>query len=89
LAWEIKFKESARKIFDRLDRSVQKQLLKFLNKKIAPLENPRVFGRPLSYDKLGLWRYRIADYRIMCQIDDEAISILIVKVGHRKDIYNE
>lgn len=89
MAWEIRFKAGARKAFDKLDRSIQKKILKFLNTKIAPLENPRVFGKPLSYDKYGLWRYRVEDYRLVCQIDDAAIHIMIIKIGHRKEVYDE
>lgn len=88
MAWEIEFKPSARKVFDKLDRSIQRKILKFLNKKIAPLENPRVFGKSLSYDKYGLWRYRIEDHRVICQIDDGIIKIVVVKVGHRKEVYD-
>ncbi|MSP53800.1 MAG: type II toxin-antitoxin system RelE/ParE family toxin [Gammaproteobacteria bacterium] len=89
MAWEIEFKPSARKIFDKLDRSIQKKVLKFLNTKIAPLKDPRVFGKPLQYEQYGLWRYRVEDYRIICQIDDGTIKIVVVKVGHRRDIYDE
>lgn len=54
-----------------------------------PLKNPRVFGKPLSYDQYGFWRYRVEDYRIVCHIDDKKIEIIVVKVGHRKDIYDK
>lgn len=89
MAWKIEFKPSARKVFDKLDRSIQKKILKFLNTKIAPIKDPLVFGKPLQYEQYGLWRYRVEDYRIICQIDKGAIKILIVKIGHRRDIYDE
>lgn len=89
MAWEIEFRPSARKAFDKLDTFTQKKILKFLNKKIAPLENARAFGKPLAHEKYGLWRYRVEDYRIICQIDDATIRILVVKIGHRKDVYDE
>lgn len=72
-----------------MDKSVQKKIIHFLKKKIAPLDNPRIFGKPLLHDKAGLWRYRVEDHRVICQIDDNAIMILVVKVGHRKEIYDE
>lgn len=88
MAWKIEFKPSARKAFNRLDRSVQKKILKFLNIRIAPLENPRVFGKPLSYDHYGFWRYRVENFRIVCVIDDNAVTIVVVRVAHRKEVYN-
>lgn len=84
MAWEIEFRPSARKIFDKLNKSIQRKILKFLNKKIAPLENLRAFGKSLSYDKYSFWRYRVEDHRIICQIEDDKIKIVVAKVGHRK-----
>jgi len=89
LAWTIKWDIRAQKEFDKLDRSIQKTILNFLIKKISPLDNPRVFGKPLSYEKFGLWRYRIGDHRIICRIDDASIHMVVVKVGHRKKVYDE
>lgn len=87
LVWTIKFNASALKQFKKLDKSIQKKILKFLTLRISPLENPRISGKPLSYDKFGLWRYRIEDFRIVCQINDDALLILVVRVGHRKEVY--
>jgi mRNA interferase RelE/StbE len=88
LVWEIEFRPSARKAFDKLYKSVQKKILAFL-KKIIPLESSCAFGKALSHDKQGLWRYCIENHRIICQIDDSIIKIVIVKVGHRKEVYDE
>ncbi len=87
MVWTIKFNASALKQFKKLDKSIQKKILKFLTLRISPLENPRISGKPLSYDKFGLWRYRIEDFRIVCQINDDALLILVVRVGHRKEVY--
>lgn len=89
MVWTIEWEEKAKKEFKKLDHSIQKKILKFLIKRIAKLENPRVFGKSLSYEKFGLWRYRIEDFRIICSIDDGAIVILVVQVGHRKEIYDK
>jgi mRNA interferase RelE/StbE len=89
LGWKIEFRLNVRKAFKKLDKSIQKKILKFLNKKISPLKNPRVFGKSLSHDKYGLWRYRIENYRIICQINDDAIVIVVVKIGHGKEVYDE
>ncbi len=89
MVWKIEWEGKALKEFKKMEKSIQKKILKFLNIKIAKLENPRVSGKPLSYDKVGLWRYRVENFRIVCKIDDEAIVILVVLVGHRKTIYEK
>jgi mRNA interferase RelE/StbE len=50
-------------------------------------ENPRNFGKELSANKAGLWRYRFADIRIVCKIDDAIVTVLVLRVGHRKNVY--
>lgn len=89
MAWTINWEEKAVKELKKLDRSIQKKILKFLNTRIVNLEDPRVSGKPLSYDKHGLWRYRLEDFRIMCRIDDAEIVILVIQVGHRKEVYDK
>lgn len=89
MVWEIKWTENALKSMKKIDFSVQKKIHKFLKERIAKLDNPRVFGKPLSYEKFGLWRYRIEDFRIICRINDDALVVLVVQVGHRKEIYEK
>lgn len=89
MVWTIEWDIKAHKEFKRLDRSIQKKILNFLTQKISPLDNPRVFGKPLSYDKFGLWRYRVGDFRIVCKLNDDIIKIIVIKIGHRKDVYDE
>lgn len=89
MAWTINWEEKAFKELKKLDHSIQKKILKFLNERIANLENPRAFGKPLSYDKVGLWRYRVEDFRIVCRMDDDSVVILVVQAGHRKEVYEE
>ena len=87
MAWVIKWDKRALKELKKLDRPIQKKILHFLNTRIAPLENPRVSGKPLSYEKYGLWRYRLDDYRVICKIEDTDIVIIVMQVGHRKNVY--
>lgn len=89
MAWKIELKPSAKKAFAKLDRSVQKILLQFLTQKVLKSKDPRELGKALAYNHQGLWRYRVGNDRIVCQLQDETITILIVKIGHRKNIYNE
>ena len=76
------------KALSRLGTEAQKRIVRFLRDRIAPSENPRVLGEPLKGSRFsGLWRYRSGDYRILCDIEDDRIRILVVLLGHRREIY--
>ena len=85
--WQIEWDEYAFKQVQKLDRSLQKTTVEFLKKRLKTYGDPRKFGKPLSYDKHGLWRYRLGKIRIICSIEDDSLTILIVKIGQRKNIY--
>lgn len=87
MIWRVEWDDRARKELRKLDHLVQKKILEYMRKHICGELNPRRLGKSLSYDKEGLWRYRISDYRIICKINDEAITVLVLTVGHRKEIY--
>jgi mRNA interferase RelE/StbE len=87
LVWKIKWDRQAVKELKRLDISACKMIDRYLGERIATNENPRRFGKALTEDKRGLWRYRVADYRIICKIEDETVTVLVVAVGHRKEVY--
>jgi mRNA interferase RelE/StbE len=88
LIWKVDIDDKARKELRKLSPPLQEDIIKYLRKKIATKDDPRRFGKPLSYDKHGLWRYRIQDARVICKILDDEVLVLVVKVGHRKDIYS-
>ncbi|QYA64603.1 hypothetical protein J5249_00477 [Campylobacter fetus subsp. fetus] len=83
---KVLFNKSASKNFSKLDGSIKTVILKKL-KVIESLENPRCEGKALVGNMLGLWRYRIGDYRVIAQIQDDKLVILVVKIAHRKDVY--
>ena len=88
MTWKIKFLPEAEKDLKQIDRPVVQRILRFLNERIRFLEDPRMIGEPLKGPKLGkYWKYRVGDYRIICQIREREIIILVVRVGHRKKIY--
>jgi mRNA interferase RelE/StbE len=88
MAWRIEFDPAARKELDKLGREVARRLLRFLADRLAPLDNPRSLGEALKGAKLGeLWKYRVGDYRIIADIQDTAICILVVRVGNRREVY--
>jgi mRNA interferase RelE/StbE len=88
LTWAVEWDDRARKELRKLDKQLQKDILKYLRERIAVDADPRRFGKPLSYDKHGLWRYRVQDARIICRIEEDALIVLVVRVGDRKTIYD-
>ncbi len=88
MTWKVEFDDRARKELRKLDKPLQHEILTYLRKRIAVNDDPRRFGKPLSYDKHGLWRYRVKDVRIICRIEDDDLIVLVIRVGHRKDIYD-
>ena len=89
MTWKIEIVPGAKKELDKLDRQVAKRILKFLHKRVASLKNPRSIGDALKGYKFGeYWRYRVGDYRIITKIEDNILLIIVLRVGHRKQIYN-
>jgi mRNA interferase RelE/StbE len=87
LAWTVSISNIAERQLRKLDRPVQKRILDWLNERIEGGKNPRHFGEPLKGDLAGLWRYRVGDYRILCEIQDQKIVVLVLTIGHRRQIY--
>jgi mRNA interferase RelE/StbE len=71
----------------KLDRKAQQDIIGYLDSRVAGKNDPRRFGKGLHADLAGLWRYRVGDYRILCQIKDGLLLVLVISVGHRKNIY--
>lgn len=87
MAWQIRFTETAEKQLAKLDSQIKKRIIEYLNIKIAQSENPMEFGDSLKENLTGLWKYRVGSYRIICEIQEEQIVILILRIGHRSKIY--
>lgn len=87
MAWKIKWSAQALKALKKLDKKRQTEILQYMRKRIATTSDPHDFGKPLRYDKFGLWRYRVQDSRIICQLQEKALTVLVLNVGHRKTIY--
>lgn len=87
MTWRIEWDDRARKELRKLDSSIQKEILHYLRTRIDGGKDPRVFGKSLSGNKIGLWRYRIGNYRLICKIEDNRFIVLIIGIGHRKEIY--
>ena len=84
----ISYTESALKQLRKLDRPTARRLIDFMDERIAPLADPRDQGKALRGPAFStLWRYRVGDYRLVCEIQDGALLILVIQIGHRKDVY--
>lgn len=81
------FSDRAEKQFLRLDGAVQKQIKKFVLK-LEKLEDPRTEGKALVGNLIGFWRYRVGDYRLLCRIRDQELVIVVVEIGHRREVYD-
>lgn len=88
MAFEIEFDPDAVKDLKKLDRSIQQRLIGFLKQRVATLDNPRNIGEALAGPKLGgYWKYRVGDWRIICDIQDRRIVVRVLRIGNRRDVY--
>lgn len=88
MAWKIELSAPVDRDLAKLDRQQSKRILKFLHERVAPLDNPRSIGQALPGSRLGeFWKYRVGAYRLICKIEDDRLLILVLRVGHRKEIY--
>jgi len=90
MAYRVELSEDARKQLKKLDKATGERLVKFMLERLASLEDPRSIGEALKGEKLGeLWRYRVGDYRLISRIEDSTVVILVLRIGHRREIYKE
>ena len=88
MAWRIELTATAVKQLGKLDKSEARRITTFLRQRLATLDDPRSTGKALTGPQLGAyWRYRVGDYRIICDIQDDALCILVIEVGNRRDVY--
>ncbi|WP_028629969.1 type II toxin-antitoxin system RelE family toxin [Metapseudomonas resinovorans] len=87
MVWTIEYTDTARTQLRKLDKQTAKRILDFLDERVADRADPRSTGKALTGPLGGLWRYRIGDFRLICDIQDGALRILVVQLGNRRDIY--
>ena len=88
LAWRVEFEDAALKELAKLDKPVARRILAFLRERVAVLDDPRSVGEALKGSKLGeFWKYRVGDYRVIANIEDGALRVLVLKVGNRREVY--
>lgn len=87
MGWHVDFDKRAVKQLQKMDRTKSKIILAWLRKNIEGCDDPRSHGKSLVGDMSEKWRYRVGDYRILCEIKDDELLVLAIKVGHRRDVY--
>lgn len=87
MAWTIDYAATAKAQLRKLDKQTARRILDFMDQRIASLENPRSAGKALTGPLGSLWRYRVGDCRVICDIQDGALRVLVVQLGHRRDVY--
>ncbi len=86
--WSVEWDDRALKELRNLNKIAQSEILQYLKKRIMTNEDPRRFGKSLRGNQKGFWRYRVGDYRLICAIEDNKFTVLIVAFGHKKSIYD-
>jgi mRNA interferase RelE/StbE len=87
MAWTIEFLDSAAEELRKLHPHAVRRILRFLHERIAPIDNPRSVGAALSGPLRGLWKYRVGDFRVIVSLNDDALIITAVRIGHRSSVY--
>jgi mRNA interferase RelE/StbE len=87
LAWTIKYAETARKQLRKLDKSDARRIAGFMDERIAVSDDPRRMGKALKGPLGSLWRYRVGDFRVICDIQDGVLVVLVLQIGNRREVY--
>ncbi|MCW4149314.1 type II toxin-antitoxin system RelE/ParE family toxin [Halomonas sp. 18H] len=87
MVWQIELTGTAQKQLKKIGHSEAKRIRDYLRERVQPLDDPRQLAKPLQGQLGDLWRYRVGNYRIIAHIEDERVCVLVVQIGHRKNIY--
>jgi len=87
MRWTVRLSETALKTLEKINKPEQLRIRQFIKDTLASLDNPRAIGKALQGNLKGLWRYRVGDYRLVCQIYNHELIIMVLEIGHRKDVY--
>ncbi len=87
MAWRIEYADAAARVIRKLDRQHARRILDHMDHRVAAADDPRQLGAAMVGDRAGKWRYRVGDYRVICQLIDDRLVVLVVEVGHRREVY--
>jgi mRNA interferase RelE/StbE len=87
LVWTIDYTDTAKTQLRKLDKQAARRILDFMDERVAARDNPRNTGKALTGPLGGLWRYRVGDFRVICEIQDGALRVLVVQLGNRREVY--
>jgi mRNA interferase RelE/StbE len=88
MAWKLEFSPRAQRQLDELDKTDARRISKFLFERVGKLDDPRKIGERLQGTLSEFWRYRVGDYRIICSLEHDRLVVLVLRIGHRREIYN-
>ena len=88
MKFHVEYLPQVYKTLEKMDKFTKRIIIEWIEKKLVDCEDLRLYGKPLSANRAGQWRYRIGDYRIIAKIEDEKLIILVILIGHRRDIYS-
>jgi mRNA interferase RelE/StbE len=87
MAWKVELSNTAEKELAKLGKEEARRIVTFLYERVSKAENPRLTGAPLKGPLEQYWKYRVGNYRLICDIRDEKITVLVLRVGHRREVY--
>ncbi|MCS5694048.1 type II toxin-antitoxin system RelE/ParE family toxin [Cyanobium sp. FGCU-6] len=87
MAWTLRLSETAKRQIKKLDASNAQTILRYLNRLVLETSDPRERGNGLRANLAGLWRYRVGEYRVICSLEDHELVVLVLQIGHRRDVY--
>ena len=85
--WKIEFDPAAKRELDKLDKPIARRISKFLYDRVAKLDDPRKIGERLQGTLSEFWKYRVGDYRIICSLEHDRLIVLVLRIGHRREVY--
>ncbi len=87
MVWKVEISPAALKQLNKLDKSVSRRILRFLHERVGKLDDPRSIGAKLQGTLSEFWKYRVGEYRLICSLEDDRFVVLVLRIGHRREVY--
>jgi mRNA interferase RelE/StbE len=87
MKWKIEFERAAQKELEKLDKPFARRILRFLYQRVGKLDDPRKIGERLQGTLSEFWKYRVGDYRLICSLEHDRLVVLVLRIGHRREVY--